>query len=96
VRSRAAADHLHLLGLGREVQREHLAARRLVRPAVVDRVRDACLVQGHRGVGHHRGASGDSGQHGRTRGVAVVYDLNAESMLFQGDDGGGQRLVIGQ
>jgi hypothetical protein len=90
------ADRLHLLGLGGEVKGEHLVARRLVRPAVVDRVGDAGLVQGHRGVGHHRGASGDAGQHGRPRGVAVVDDLNAESVLFQGDDGGGQRLVIGQ
>jgi hypothetical protein len=49
-----AADRLHLLRLRREVEREHLVPRRVVGPAIVDRVRDAGLGQRHRRVGHHR------------------------------------------
>jgi hypothetical protein len=42
---RLAADGLHLLRLGREVQREHLVPRRLPPArAFVDRVRDPGLV----------------------------------------------------
>jgi hypothetical protein len=64
---RLAADRLHLLRLAPEVQREHLLARRFVRPAVVDGVGDAGLLERHRGVCHHRGTPGNARQNSGTR-----------------------------
>ena len=93
---RLAGDRLHLRQLGREVERHHLVARRVVRSAAVDRVGDAGLLQRHRGVGHHRGAFGDAGEDGFARGVQVVDDLDAESVLLERDDGVRERLLVGQ
>ena len=91
-----AGDRLHLLQLGREVERHHLVARRLVRPAAVDRVRDARLLQRDRCVGHHRGAFGDAREDGLARGVEVIDDLDTESVLFERDDGVRERLLVRQ
>jgi hypothetical protein len=84
------------LQLRREVESVQLVARRVIRPAVVDRVGDAGVLQRHRGVGHHGGAFGDPGEHGFARGVEVVDDIDAEPMLFECDDGRRERLVVGQ
>jgi hypothetical protein len=91
-----AADRLHLLHLGGEVQREHLVPRRLVRAAAVDRVGDARVGQRHRRVGHHRRALRDAGQDHRARGGQVVHHLDAEPVLLERDDGRGQGALVGQ
>ena len=91
-----AADRLHLLRLRREVERQHLVARRIVRSAIVDRVGDAGVLQGHRGVGHHRGALGDEGEDRFAGGVEVIDDVDVESVLFERNDGRRERLVVGQ
>ena len=91
-----AGDRLHLLQLGRVVERDHLVARRVVRSAVVDRVGDAGLLQRDRGVGHHGGAFGDAGEDGFARSVEVVDDVDAESVLLERDDGRRERLVVRQ
>ena len=92
-----AADRLHLLRLGREVQREHLGPRRLPPAgAVVDRVRDPGLGQRHRGVGHHRRARRDAGQHRLARGIEIIDDLDTEPVLLQRHHGRLQRRLIRQ
>jgi hypothetical protein len=79
-----AADRLHLLRLGREVEREHLVPRRLPPAvAVVDRVREPGLGQRHRGVGHHRRALRDVGKHRLARGIEITDDLDAEPVVLQ-------------
>ncbi len=93
---RLAGDRLHLRQLGRVVERHHLGARRVVRSAAVDRVRDPGLLQRDRGVGHHRGAFGDAREDGFARRVQVIDELDTESVLFEGDDGVRERLLVGQ
>jgi hypothetical protein len=92
-----AADRLHLLRLGREIQREHLVARRLIPvAAVVDRVREPGLVQRHRGISHHRRALRDAGKHRLARGIEITDDLDTEPVLLQRRHGRLQRVLVRQ
>jgi hypothetical protein len=50
----------------------------------------------HRGVGHHRGAFGDTGEDRVPRAVEVVDDLDAEAVFFERDDRRSERLLVGQ
>jgi hypothetical protein len=91
-----AHDRLDLLQLGCVVERQHLGTRGVVRPTVVDRLRDPGLLQRHRRIGHDGGAFWDAGEDRAARGVQVVDDLDAEPVLFQPDDRLHKRLVVGQ
>src|SRR5215204_1414371 len=88
-----ACNRFHLLQLGSEVERHHPVARRLVAPALVDRGGDTGLLERDRSVGHHRRAFGDAGKDGFAGSVEVVDHLHAEAVLFEGDDGCGERLL---
>ncbi len=88
-----AGDRFHLLQLGGVVERHHLVARRLIAPALVDRGGDTGLLERDRGVGHHGRAFGDAGEDGLAGSVEVVDHLHAEAVLFEGDDGCGERLL---
>jgi hypothetical protein len=90
-----ACDGLHLLQLGGEVERHHLVACRVVGSAVVDRVRAPGLLQRHRGVRHHRGAFGDSRTASRAASRSFD-DVDAESVLFERNDGRRERRVVGE
>src|SRR6185312_8699819 len=88
---------LHLLRLAGEVEREHLVRRRLPPAAgIVDGVRDPGLGQRHRGVGHHRRALWDAGQHRLARGIEITHDLDTEAVLLQRHYACLQRVLIRQ
>jgi hypothetical protein len=91
-----ASNRLHLLQLGREVERHHLVARRLVWPAAVDRVRKARLLQRHRCVGHHRRTFRDPREDSLASCVQVIDDLDAKSVFLEGDDGVRECLIVGK
>ena len=91
-----AGDRLHLLQLGREVERQHVVARRLVSPAVVDRLCNPRFLQRDRRIGHHGGAFRDVSKYSFACGIEVVDDLDVEAVLLGGDDGVGERLFVGQ
>jgi hypothetical protein len=50
----------------------------------------------HRGVGHHRRALRDAGQHRLARGIEITDDLNTEPVLLQRHHSRLQRVRIGQ
>ena len=91
-----AGDRLHLRQLGCEVERQHPVARRIVRAAIVDRIRDPGLLQRDRSVGHHGGARGHACENGFACRVEVVDHLDAEAVLLERDDRRGERLVVRQ
>jgi hypothetical protein len=54
------------------------------------------LGQRYRGVGHHRRALWNAGQHRLARGIEITDDLDAEPVLLQRHDSRLQRRLIRQ
>ena len=91
-----ADDRLHLLLLGRAVERERpscVPSRSARRRRPPRRFRSP---QGHRRVGHHRRALRDAVEHALAGRIQVVDDLDAESALFECADGLRERPIVGQ
>src|SRR5205823_14606743 len=90
---RLAADHLHLLRLGGEVESEHPVARRLVRSAVIDGISEAGFLKRDRRIGHHRRSCWYPSEDSLARCGQIVDYLDAESVLLQRNHGRRQRFV---